>query len=105
MTRIESFKLWSQDESKDNEQELERQKVLQGLVNENLNRSWHSHIKYRKLDAIYSKLLGMLEQGRVARLANSTHDEQAMSGYIQDIHEALTDYQVCLYRISATSQN
>lgn len=41
----------------------------------------------------------MSTQGRTERIANSAHDEAALSGYVADINEALTDYQVSLNRV------
>lgn len=36
----------------------------------------------------------MQSQGRLERIANSTEDEVALSGYVEEISAVLTDYQV-----------
>lgn len=61
--------------------------------------SGHSNIQLRTLDKIYAELQVMHDQGRVERIANSAHDEAALSGYVGDINDALTDYQVRLDHI------
>lgn len=51
------------------------------------------------------QLDGMSEQGRMERLANSAHDEGALSGYVEDIRDALIDYQVHPYRVGPLLKN
>jgi len=49
----------------------------------------------RKLDKVLQDLIPLAEQGAVTRFLNSTEDMDKLSGLVEDIHEAMMDYQVC----------
>jgi len=49
----------------------------------------------RKLDKVLQDLIPLAERGVVTRILNSTEDMDKLSGLVEDIHEAMMDYQVC----------
>lgn len=44
-----------------------------------------------------------MKQGKAARVANSVYDENAMAGCIEDVRDALTDYQVNTFTLRSRS--
>ena len=49
----------------------------------------------RKLDKVLKDLIPLAERGKVTRFLNSAEDVDKLGGLIEDIHEAMMDYQVC----------
>ena len=49
----------------------------------------------RKLDKVLQDLIPLAERGVVTRFLNSTEDTEKLSSLVEDIHEAMMDYQVC----------
>lgn len=95
MNRLEAFKVWDTG-SQENEKEVTRRESLQRSALKLLYYLHCSKIRTRKLDPILMHLKGMSEQSRIERLANSTHDEQLLLSCVEDIRDALMDYQVRL---------
>ena len=50
----------------------------------------------RKLDKVLQDLIPLAERGMVTRFLNSTEDSDKLSGLVEDIRDAMMDYQVCL---------
>ena len=50
----------------------------------------------RKLDKVLQDLIPLAERGKVTRFLNSTEDTGKLSGLVEDIRDAIMDYQVCL---------
>ena len=49
----------------------------------------------RKLDNVLQRLAPLEERGRVTQFLNSTEDANKLSGLVEDIRDAMMDYQVC----------
>jgi hypothetical protein len=49
---------------------------------------------HRKLDVVANVIQRIGSQSRLERVANVTDDEGVISGCVEDIRDALTDYQV-----------
>jgi len=49
----------------------------------------------RKLEGVYQDLSLLAEQGKVAGFLANAENAQRINGLVEDIREALTDYQVC----------
>jgi hypothetical protein len=49
---------------------------------------------HRKLDAVANLVQRVGSQSRLERIANVTDDEGVISGCVEDIRDALMDYQV-----------
>ena len=49
----------------------------------------------RKLDKVLQDLIPLAERGKVTRFLSSTEDVDKLSGLVEDIHDAMMDYQVC----------
>ena len=49
----------------------------------------------RKLDKVLQDLIPLAEQGKVTRFLNSADDVDRLSGLVEDIRDAMMDYQVC----------
>ena len=49
----------------------------------------------RKLDKVLQQLIPLAEQGMVKRFLNGTEDVDKLSGLVEDIRDAMMDYQVC----------
>ena len=50
----------------------------------------------RKLDDILRALTPLEQRGKVTQFLNSTEDVNKLAGLVEDIHNAMMDYQVCL---------
>ena len=50
----------------------------------------------RKLDKVLQNLIPLAEQGKTTRFLNSTEDLDKLGGLVEDIHDAMMDYQVCV---------
>lgn len=48
----------------------------------------------RKLDNILKDLQPMADRGKLTRFLNSTEDMEALSGMVEDIRDAVMEYQV-----------
>ena len=59
----------------------------------------------RKLEHICQGLTLPAEEGKVGEFMTNTENAQRINGLVEDIHEALMDYQVCIlnYSFSAMS--
>ena len=49
----------------------------------------------RKLDGVLQDLIPLAEQGKITRFLNSTKDVDKLGGLVEDIRDAMMDYQVC----------
>jgi len=49
----------------------------------------------RKLDKVLQDLLPLAERGRVTRFLNCVEDVDRLSSLVEDIRDAMMDYQVC----------
>ena len=49
----------------------------------------------RKLDRVLRDLIPLAERGKITRFLNSTEDVDKLSGLVEDIRDAIMDYQVC----------
>ena len=49
----------------------------------------------RKLDNILQDLTPLEQRGKVTQFLNSTEDVNKLSGMVEDIRDAMMDYQVC----------
>ena len=49
----------------------------------------------RKLDDVLQNLIPLAEQGKITRFLNSAEDVDKLSGLVEDIRDAMMDYQVC----------
>ena len=48
----------------------------------------------RKLDKVLQVLIPLAEQGKITRFLNSTEDVDRLGGLVEDIRDAMMDYQV-----------
>ena len=48
----------------------------------------------RKLDDVLQDLIPLAEQGKVTRFLNSAEDADKLGGLVEDIRDAMMDYQV-----------
>ena len=48
----------------------------------------------RKLDKVLQELTPLAERGKITRFLNSTEDVDKLSGLVEDIRDAMMDYQV-----------
>lgn len=55
-----------------------------------------SNPTYRALEPIHQTLARIMAQNLVERTANSVQDNEAVSGCVGDLTDALTDYQVTM---------
>ena len=49
----------------------------------------------RKLEDILRELTPLEQRGKVTRFLNGTKDTDKLSGVVEDIRDAMMDYQVC----------
>jgi len=49
----------------------------------------------RKLDNILQDLIPLVKRGKVTRFLNGAEDTDKLSGLVDDIRDAMMDYQVC----------
>ena len=49
----------------------------------------------RKLDNILQDLIPLAEQGKITRFLNSAEDVNKLGDLVEDIRDAMMDYQVC----------
>jgi len=49
----------------------------------------------RKLDKVLKDLIPLAEWGKVTRFLNSTEDVDKLGSLVEDIRDAMMDYQVC----------
>ena len=49
----------------------------------------------RKLENVLQDLIPLAEQGKITRFLNSSEDVDKLSGLVEDIRDAMMDYQVC----------
>jgi len=59
----------------------------------------------RKLDSIYQGLTLPAEQGDVMRFLANTESAQRINSLVEDIHEALMEYQVCIANCSFSTMS
>ena len=49
----------------------------------------------RKLEKVVQELIPLEKRGKVTRFLNSTRDVETLNGLVEDVHDAMMDYQVC----------
>ena len=49
----------------------------------------------RKLDDVLQDLIPLAEEGKITRFLNSAEDVDKLGGLVEDIRDAMMDYQVC----------
>ena len=49
----------------------------------------------RKLDNVLQDLIPLAERGKITRFLNSVEDVDKLGGLVEDIRDAMMDYQVC----------
>jgi hypothetical protein len=49
-----------------------------------------------KLDSILEELIPLAQRGKVTRFLNNTQDADKLSGMVEDIRDAMMEYQVGL---------
>ena len=52
-----------------------------------------------KLETILKDLEPLAQRGKITRFINSTEDEDKLSGMVEDIRDAIMEYQVCQQRV------
>jgi len=52
----------------------------------------------RKLDKVLQDLIPLVEQGKVMRFLNNAEDVDKLGGLVEDIRDAMMDYQVCPWK-------
>ena len=52
----------------------------------------------RKLDKVLQDLIPLVEQGKVMRFLNNAEDVDKLGGLVEDICDAMMDYQVCPWK-------
>jgi len=60
----------------------------------------------RKLEGVRRDLTLLAEQGRVEGFFNNIQNVDKLDGMVEDIRDAMMEYQVCVYRlcVSGTSE-
>ena len=48
----------------------------------------------RKLEKVLQELIPLEKRGKVTRFLNSTRDAEKLSGLVEDVRDAMMDYQV-----------
>jgi hypothetical protein len=59
----------------------------------------------RKLEDIHQSLTLPAEQGKVMGFLTNTENAQRINGLVEDIREALMDYQVCVLNYSFSTMS
>ena len=59
----------------------------------------------RDLGDICQSLTLLTEQGKVVEFLTNTENAQKINGLVEDIHEALMDYQVCIFNYSFSTMS
>jgi hypothetical protein len=52
-------------------------------------------VDFRKLDKVLQDLGPLERRGRITRVLNAAEDVDKLSGLVEDIRDAMMDYQVC----------
>ena len=59
----------------------------------------------RKLEQIHKKLESLADQGTAKGFLNNSETAVKLEGLVEDIHDAIVEYQVCVETLICTSDN
>ena len=56
----------------------------------------------RKLEDVHQDLTLLAEQGKVEGFFNNVQNVDRLGGMVEDIHDAMMEYQVCVHKLSVS---
>ena len=88
----------SEDDYAEKGRRVELQRCVLGCPNAHK----HAHPSLRKLREVISKLEPLTEQHVLIKFLRNVDNAKTLTGYVQELADAITDYQVCATYCSAT---
>lgn len=82
--------------SEDDYAEKGRRVELRRFVSSHTNVCWFTYLSLRKLEGVVMKLEPLAEQHMLIGFLHNVNNAKTLTGYIQELSDAIMDYQVCV---------